>query len=418
MKEWQYRIGYFFFVCFVHLLIPFNKKIRLGVLGRYQAFFYLNKIQVPNGFRSFWFHVASSGEFEQVLPILDLLKAQDPKTYLFVTYFSPSGERSIRLETGRRIKANKPIPWDKADYCLFDFKFLMRKVLEKLNPTAFIAIHREIWPGILMACQEKNVPCYLFSAYFPPSHAKSFWKYDHWIKYFKLVGTVDEESAAFLKNAVPTLNAKQVGDSRIERVVARRKFQTAPPPYASFFENQNVVVVGSVWPEDFHEIIKAVRVHKDKRFIFVPHEPNAEFSNQIIEALKKEGLKTRLWSRWLLEPDTTSQLVYDSIGGLFELYSIARVALVGGSFVKRVHNVLEPAAYGLPILTGPLMENSREARELYSSHGLYKCQDGKDIEAALTELDKEENYKTAKHNVETFIQNGLGASQKYVQLIQ
>ncbi len=417
MKSLQYTVGYFFFLVAAHLLMPFNKKIRLGVLGRYKAAFRLLTLQIPDEKKVYWFHVASSGELEQVLPILDLLKEQIPQAYVFVTYFSPSGEKSIRLETARRVKNKKSIPWDYADYSLFDFKSVMLQVVKKIKPVAFIAIHREIWPGILMACKAKQVPSYLFSAYFPASSANTFWKYTNWIKYFKLVGTVDEGSVAFLKSVVPSLTAQKIGDSRIERVVSRRKLQSGPPPYATFFENQKVVVVGSVWPKDFDELIKAVRLHKDKRFIFVPHEPKTEFTNHIIESLKNEGLIARLWSRWLLEPDTTSQIVYDSVGGLFELYSIARFAFVGGGFVKRVHNVLEPAAYGLPILTGPLMENSREAIELLQTHGLFRCADGGVISKTFNVIDQQDNYLAAKENVERFIKNGVGASQKYVDLI-
>ncbi len=417
MNSFAYSISYFAFVVFAHVLAIFHPKVRKGVLGRYRMSTRLSKLVIPSSQKTIWFHVASSGEFEQLLPILDCVKKEMKNIFIYVSYYSPSAERAISLETKRRAQNQKEISWDASDYSPFDFKGSVRKVLSHLKPVCFVAIHREIWPVLLKNCKKRSIPAFLFAAYFPERSKKQFWKYRPYLPLFNFIGAVDEKTVDFLKTECPSISCEKMGDSRVERVVARRSSQKQPSPYAAFFENQEVVVLGSIWPKDFSHISEAIAKHPKKRFIFVPHEPNAAFSKQIIDELKKSGLKTRLWSRWLLDPETTSHLIYDEVGGLFELYSIAKFAFVGGSFVKKVHNVLEPAAYSLPILTGPLIENSREALTLKEKGALFVCQSGEDISKHLTQLEDPSFLKKTQEKLVNFIQTESGSSAKYTAFL-
>ena len=221
-----YFFAYSLVVTTAFFLSPFLTKVRRGLFGRLGVNRRVRKHASAWAERPFWFHAASSGELEQCLPILDRLKEMRPDIPIFLSYFSPTGQTALALETERRksrAAATCNVPWDYSDYSPFDFPWSTRSFVRWLNPRAFIAINREVWPGMLSACASRNIPRYLFAAYFSPKSRKSVGIYRRWLLSFGYIGVTEPSTAQFLADELEARRVEVIGDPRIERVLARRK---------------------------------------------------------------------------------------------------------------------------------------------------------------------------------------------------
>lgn len=316
---------------------------------------------------AWWVHIASSGELEQALPILDALRARFPDDKIFLSYFSPSAKDAVKLEEKRRAPAGRTVPWDGADYSPFDFATTVNGYLDALRPRCFITIHRELWPGVVAGCARRGIPVFLLAASFPRRQANLPGWQRRQLENLSAIGVTREEAALWLQAQVNGPKIRVVGDPRVERVLSRKEM-ARPAPWLPFFVDQSIFLAASLWPKDYDALRESlVRLKAEApswRVILVPHEPKRKFVDFLYADLKSIGYKPRLWSRWLEEPDESCALVVDKVGLLAELYRVSQMVFVGGSFAHRVHNVLEPAAYGCRLFTGPRIGNSLEALEL------------------------------------------------------
>lgn len=413
---WIYRAIYPLFVFFLWALSPFVTKIRAGLAGRFGLFSRLSTAAAswPIQEKRYWFHFSSAGEFEQALPILDALKKIVPNCYTAITYFSPSAEKAVRLETKRRQEVSFPCSWDFADYSPFDFPWSVKTFLNTLQPSAFVSIHRELWPELLVQCQLRNTPCYLFAAFFPENFTKGFTFHRFFLNKFKHIATVDELSRLNLLKMDPALKTCVFGDPRIERVLFRKRYFSRTSPWRDFFSEQPILIGASLWDEDFDKLLTALPEIMQKRphcrLILVPHEPSWRRVEAWLDKLKTAGLEARRWNHWLKSPDSHSHLIVDQVGILAELYSIGTCVLVGGSFKKRVHNVLEPFVYGCSLVTGPFIHNSSEATELAKEGVLKVVNNTEELAITISEL-----LDISKPRQEPSLKEG--ASLKYIDLI-
>jgi len=363
----MYTILYSIFYLLTYLGGFFNPKLRRAHRDRQEL---LTRVQSATSTwkaGAWWVHIASSGELEQALPILDALRAQFPDDKIFLSYFSPSAKDAVKLEQGRRAPAGRKVPWDAADYCPFDFKSSVDRYLSALRPRCFVTIHRELWPGIVAGCRRKNIPVLLLAASFTRRHKNLPGWQRRQLNELTAIGVTREEAALWLQAQVQGPKIRVVGDPRVERVLSRKEM-ARPAPWLPFFADQSIFLAASLWPKDYEALRESlVRMKREApqwRVILVPHEPKQKFVNRLFNDLKIIGYKPRLWSRWLEEPDESCAIIVDRVGLLAELYRVSQMVLVGGSFAHRVHNVLEPAAYGCQLFTGPRIGNSLEALEL------------------------------------------------------
>lgn len=419
MKALFRSFGYTLFVLAAWCLAPFSSKLRRALSGRRGLARRTREWRAKHGTAPLWFHVSSSGEFEQCLPILDGLRERFPKLPIFVTVFSPSGHRALSLESERRRAAGKPVPWDGADYSPYDFRLTARAFIEALRPACFIAIHREMWPGLLHECHARKIPTFLFAAYFPPRAYRTFSFYRELAPLFSFIGTVEPESASFLQRELPTVSIAPVGDPRIERVLLRRHLRR-PAAWASALEGRPVFIGASLWEADFRALRPALESvlteFPEWRLVLVPHEPDSPLVAQLTEWLERQGRPVQRWSQWLNAPEGESHLVVDKVGFLAELYAAADLVFVGGSFRARVHNVLEPAAYAAPILTGPYIYNSREAQEMAAEKSaLFTAKDPAEFATRLLELVRDEGQRAkASEAALAYLEKRQGATAMYI----
>ena len=399
----------------------FSRKIRRGFWARVGLAKRIPEMS-PDA-KPLWFHFASSGEFEQCLPILDEVKLRSPATKIFLSYFSPTAERALQLETERRKVQGTSVPWDYSDFSPFEFPWSVRSFLNRLNPSSLVLIHREIWPSLLHECNARKIPCYLFATYFPPHSKLVFGFLKSWLRSFHMVGANEHGTARFFQEIVPgTTHVKVMGDPRVERVLQRKSVQRASS-WAECFKDQKVLVLASMWEQDLREVAEGIerlgKMVPSWRVVVVPHEPDAKHVARMLSWLSERGQPARKWSDFLAQPDFHSPLVVDTVGFLAELYSIASLVFVGGSFKGRVHNVLEPAAYGRPILTGPFIENSAEAVQMWEAdEALVRVKDSATFSEALDGLATSQDLRDEKAGqLNRYIESRKGASARYAEIL-
>lgn len=415
-----YGLGYGIVYTAGWMALPFSNKLRRGYLDRRGLLERVTEARARMEAKPYWFHVASSGELEQAIPVMEEIKRTGAP--VFLSYFSPTARDGVALEETRRKAAGVEAPWDASDYLTLDFPTAALSYVDALDPRCFVAVHREIWPAVVGACEKREVPCYLIAAHFSSSARRWFRAYAPRLSRFRFIGTVDEKTKAFLKGSL-SVPVEALGDPRIERVHSRRKL-AGKSGAESFLRGRPVFLFASLRPQDFEAVKPCLEMliteYPQWRLLIVPHEPQEKFCAEIVAWLKARGAKARLWSRWLLEPETESHLVVNAVGFLAELYSLADLVFVGGSFTAKVHNVLEPAVYGKPILTGPFISNSLEASEMAEKDiGLFVTETPQALTTTARELLLSgEKREEAGRKLTAFMDSRRGASARYAHVLR
>jgi 3-deoxy-D-manno-octulosonic-acid transferase len=341
----------------------FNTKIKKGIQDRETLFEDLEKSlsSLDRSKKLIWFHSSSMGEFEQAKPIIQKLKSER-NVNVITTFFSPSGYQN-----------QKKYPYsDIITYIPFDWPSKAKKFLEMVKPDAAIMMRYDIWPNFIWQMKERNIPCFIVDATMREDSkrmlpiAKSFHKV--LFKNFVKILTVSESDMKNFRNF--DLQGEQlmsVGDTRFDRVYQKSLEAKEKKLFKdNFFEGKKVSVAGSSWDADedvfLPAFLKLSKYDKDIVLILVPHEPTV----QHLEKLEGElsGKCSSIRFSYLNEYKGERIIIIDSIGILLTLYYYADVAYVGGSFKQGIHNVLEPAVYGIPVIFGPKIENSQEAMKM------------------------------------------------------
>ncbi|MDZ7260834.1 MAG: 3-deoxy-D-manno-octulosonic acid transferase [candidate division KSB1 bacterium] len=398
-------------------------KIKKGIQGRRTLFetlqLQLSRLQANRP--RIWFHVASYGEFEQTKPVLNALRQKFTDAYLILSFFSPSGYEHAR---------NYPAV-DVITYLPFDSFSQARKFVTLVQPTVAVIVRHDIWPNHLWQLNRHRIPIFLISASLPETTMRllpvirSFNK--HLYRYFTQVLAISEESTRRLKKLYPfEQRLRVIGDTRYDQVY-QRSLETEKLKFlssATVLQNKTIFVAGSTWPSDEKHLFPAFQKLSQQRqnlvMILVPHEPSPERISQIKEQLSQMQLTYISLSDYQQWPSgkNVDVLIVDKMGLLANLYSLGQFAYVGGSFGPGVHNVLEPAVYGIPVFFGPRMRNSFEAEKLISVGAGFVVRDAKEIYEKLNQFltDTEETKKIGRLARDMVMKN-LGASEKVVELI-
>ena len=386
----------------------FSPKLKLFVNGRTTVFDYL-KDNLSNKSNLIWVHTASLGEYEQGLPVIEKLKLNYPNYKMLVTFFSPSGYE---------IKKNTPTT-DYITYLPLDTKFNAKKFIELTNPKLAIFVKYEIWPNYLSVLKEKNIPTLLISALFKKEQI-FFKSYGNFMKKsllgFTQIFVQDDAS----KKLLETINIKNTiisGDTRFDRVLEILKRDNYLDFMTSFKGDKKCFVAGSTWPEDEAILVEYINSSNDSiKFILAPHTIKKE-------AIKK--LQSSLFKKTILYSEIENQdisgfdvLIVDTIGILTKIYSYADIAFVGGGFATGLHNTLEPAVFGTPVLIGPKYKGFKEAEELVSKKGIISIKDSQNLVFEINKLlNHQEHYLKTKEINTTYISENSGATTKIIDFI-
>lgn len=344
----------------LHVVALFNAKIKLFVRGRKQTFSILEDKLNPME-KTIWMHVASLGEFEQGLPILERLRAQYPNHKLVLSFFSPSGYEVKKNTTAADVVVYLPM----------DSLSNAKRFLKLVHPELAIFVKYEVWPNYLHQLKKSNTPTILISAifskrqiYFKPYGGfmrKSLQKFD---TYF-----VQDDDSKKLLDSIGITKVQVGGDTRLDRVSEILERNNRLDFMDRFKNNQLCLVAGSTWPEDESILIDYInRTEERLKFVIAPHQIKPAHVAKITAALQKPSIcYSALGDQNLKEVDV---LIIDTIGLLTKIYSYANIAYVGGGFATGLHNTMEPAVFGVPIIIGPQFEGFKEAEDLVREGGI------------------------------------------------
>jgi 3-deoxy-D-manno-octulosonic-acid transferase len=358
------------------LLIPFLRKVRHGIFGRYNMFGRLSTVQFSkiskSGKKIIWFHVASAGEFEQALPIMTALKKKYDNIFILVTFFSPSGYYFYQKKQFDFI--------DFAEYSPVDSILSMVRFLNVVRPDVLILSKYDIWPNMIWLSYFTRVKVIMING----SLQKLSKRFTSVVKYFfgsvyscfHFIGTITEADADRFKEAISNKEIINcVGDTKYDRVVNRKKAQKLDFCVDKLLR-EHVMIAASIWEEDEEYLLPVVEKLFEKypnsfSLIVVHHEPNDRRLSKWEEFLDRISVKSiRLSNLKGAKVDSIPVLLVDRIGMLAELYKISDFAYVGGGFSRGgVHNILEPAIYGNPTVFGTKFHNSYEA-SLFIEEGI------------------------------------------------
>lgn len=389
----------------------FNKKINLFVTGRKNTFLKLKEVIKPED-EVIWIHCASLGEFEQGRPIIEKLKIQYPTYKLVLTFFSPSGYE---------VRKN----YEEVDvvcYLPLDSKKNAKQFLEIAHPKLAIFVKYEFWPNFLRALKLKNIETILVSGIFREQQAFFKW-YGGWMRKsltaFSHFFVQDENSEKLLKN-IGCENVTVNGDTRFDRVFEITQQNNELSFISEFKNEQYTLVAGSTWKEDEELLVNYINNHasENEKFIIAPHNIN---TNDIEELKNSISKKTVLFSEKNGEILKGYQVfIIDTVGILTKIYSYATVAYVGGGYTKSgVHNLLEPATFGVPIVIGPNYYKFNEAVDLVNNKACFVVDDSEKLSVLLNEFFEEKDKRDqAGSNAYNYVVSKKGATSKILNFVK
>jgi 3-deoxy-D-manno-octulosonic-acid transferase len=386
----------------LNFIALFNSKIKLFVEGRKIVFTTLEQKINPSD-KTIWFHAASLGEYEQGLPVVEKIKEEYPLHKIVITFFSPSGYE---------VRKNNTVA-DATVYLPLDSKKNAKRFLETVHPDMVFFIKYEYWLNYLNELHKQNTPTYLISGIF--REQQMFFKWYGGF-YRKALDTftyffVQNEGSKKLLQQLGKTNVAVSGDTRFDRVAAiLEKDNTLD--YISQFKNDTLtIVVGSSWPKDEALLLDFINTNTlNVKFIIAPHNIKSDQIEQLKNSItKKTVLFSEKQGKKLPDFDV---FIIDTIGILTKIYSYADIAFVGGGFGKTgVHNLLEPATFGVPIVIGPNYSNFAEAIALVNMSGCTSVSDKDELIAAFKDLIVDANFRSEKsHICSTFVQMNKGAT--------
>ncbi len=360
-----YELAIRCYTLIIRVVSPFNIKARQWTDGRENIFERLDSV-LGHGDRVAWFHSASLGEFEQGRPVIEEFRKRYPDVKILLTFFSPSGYEIQKNYQG-------------ADYIFYlpaDTRANAIRFIERVKPEMVFFIKYEFWYNYLNQLQKRNIPVYLFSAIFRPEQI-FFKRYGGMFRRilggFKFIFVQNNESVSLLQS-IGVEQVKIAGDTRFDRVAQIASQARQLPVAASFCGSFPVFIAGSTWPADEEMIIRYLNQCKHSvKTIIAPHEIEKSHVEQIMSLISRPAIRySEAEGKDLSEYDI---LVIDNIGMLSSLYQYGSIAYIGGGFGKGIHNTLEAATFGLPVLFGPNYKKFAEACDLIERGGAFSISD-------------------------------------------
>lgn len=393
----------------VKLLALFNPKMKLFVDGRKGVFEKIREKINPTD-KTIWFHAASLGEYEQGLPVIEQIKIKYPEHKIVVTFFSPSGYE---------VRKNNTVA-DLTIYLPLDTKHNAQLFVELVHPEMVFFIKYEFWPNYLNELKKRIIKTYLISGIFRDNQA--FFKgyggfYRNALNTFDYFFVQNENSKKLLQS-IGFTNVKISGDTRFDRVVSILERGNSLDFIEQFKDQKTTIVIGSSWLKDESLLVNYINsASADLKFIIAPHN---------IHKPEIDKLQTLITKKTILFSEKENQnlnefqvFIIDTIGILTKIYSYADIAYVGGGFGNPgVHNILEPATFGVPIVIGPNYSHFAEATALVHQGGCVSISNQKELNEAFDNLISNEDIQHEKgHICETFVQMNKGATVTILQNI-
>ena len=400
--SYLYNFAVFITGIAVRIIALFNKKINLFVRGRKETFSILRTGNSSDE-KTIWMHCASLGEFEQGRPVLESLKNSLPGYKIVLSFFSPSGYEVQKNYTGADVVVYLPL----------DTEANAKKFVQLVNPSVALFVKYEFWPNILKELKSLEIETLLVSGIF--RNDQLFFKpYGGWMRqslkaftYFFVQNTDSQK----LLNQIGFRNVSVSGDTRFDRVSNILEQDNQLKFLDKFVKDRIVIVAGSTWPKDEKFLVKFMNENQNDaiRLVVAPHN----IIPKEIQRLKESFIfETSLYSEGEISSDS-KVFIADTVGILTKIYSYGHIAYVGGGFDKDgVHNVLEPAVFGIPLVIGPEYDKFEEAKELVALGGCFVANDEADFVSKLSLLVKDQSLRNKMGKLtKLFIKDHIGGTE-------
>ena len=396
------------------LIAPFNSKAMLWVLGRKNLLDELSSVFLNETRPVIWIHCSSLGEFEQGLPVAEELKKIYPTHFLLITFFSPSGYS---------VQKNHPVA-NYVAYLPMDSKKNASQFIQIVQPKLAIFIKYEFWHYYLAALHAKKIPTLLVSAIFRKEQIFFKWHgqfYKKILSCFSYFFVQDEVSKTLLASIGFNKKIAVTGDTRFDRVIAIANQFNKNSTIEQFCANDQIIIAGSTWSEDDKALHHFAIANKNIKFIIAPHDIEKERLDECLQFYPDAILYSNYQDAATENSNKSYRtLVIDNMGMLSSLYHYATIAFIGGGFTDEgVHNTLEAAVYGVPVVFGPVYDKYLEAINLIDVGGAFTAFDLIELETIFKNLlIDEQNLKSAGAAALAFVTNQSGATKKILDYIQ
>ncbi len=411
-----YSFGIFLYGASIRIASLFNSKAKLWVKGRKNFYSDLQKSLAKDSSPVIWFHCASLGEFEQGRPLIEQIRIQYPAYKILLTFFSPSGYEVRKNYSGA----------DFVTYMPLDTKRNAKQFLDIVKPALIVFVKYEFWLNHLEEIHRRKIPHYLISAIF--RNDQIFFKshggiFRSALKNYSHIFTQDENSKT-LVSKIGVTDVSVAGDTRFDRVTEIATSAKEISLAAAFTGNHDVLVAGSTWPSDENFLFPAMKKYfaSGWKLIIAPHEISEDRIISIENSLTQLGISPDKIVRFSKtnEPIAAASqvLVIDNIGMLSSLYRYGAVAYIGGGFGKSIHNTLEAAVYGIPVVFGPMYQKFNEALGLIECKGGFGVHSASELSSTLDQLLSDGNFRSDSGKLAgEFVKSNTGATEKIISLL-
>ena len=391
----------------VHIMAPFSRKPRKMMKGHWVVYELLRQ-QIEKDARYIWFHAASLGEFEQGRPLIEKIRANYPDYKILLTFFSPSGYEVRKNYRGA----------DVVCYLPFDKPRNVKKFLDISNPVMAFFIKYEFWKNYLDELNKRRIPVYSVSSIFRKDQIFFKWyggTYRNVLKNFDYLFVQNEASRRFLSK-IGINKVTVVGDTRFDRVLQIREEAKELPLVEKFKGDSFTLVAGSSWGPDEDLFLEYFNTHPEMKLIIAPHVIDENHLVEIISKLKRPYVRyTRADERNVQKADC---LIIDCFGLLSSIYRYGEVAYIGGGFGVGIHNTLEAAVYGIPVVFGPKYHKFMEAKQLIEAQGAFSISNYEELGSLFDRFLTDEHFhRETGSNAGFYVTNNAGATDKVLSMI-
>ena len=403
-----YNLGIHIYQLGVKLAALFSDKPAKMVKGHREVFGLLES-KIDRNARYIWFHAASLGEFEQGRPLIERIRKDYPQYKILQTFFSPSGYEVRKNYDGADIVCYLP----------FDTPSNVRKFIDLVNPCMVFFVKYEFWQNYLNELYKRSIPVYSVSSIFRPGQVFFRWygrSYQQVLKTFAHLFVQNQESKKLLAG-IGVNNTTVVGDTRFDRVLDICAAAKQLPLVQKFKGDALTFVAGSSWGPDEDIFIKYFNAHPEMKLIIAPHVVNDSHMKEIMAKLNRPCIRyTQATEENVQQADC---LIIDCYGLLSSIYRYGEISYIGGGFGVGIHNVLEAAVYGIPVIFGPNNKKFREAQHLLANKGGFEINGYEDFETLMDKFLADEAYlKQSGKSAGDYVKNNSGAMEKIMNCVR
>ena len=396
-----YNLAMYILELGVKLAALFSEKPAKMVKGHREVFDLL-KSKIDRNAQYIWFHAASLGEFEQGRPLIERIRKEYPQYKILQTFFSPSGYEVRKNYDGADIVCYLPI----------DTPANAKKFIDLVNPCMVFFVKYEFWHNYLNTLYQKGIPTYSVSSIFRPNQIFFRWygkSYQQVLKTFAHLFVQNEESKQLLAG-IGVKNTTVVGDTRFDRVLDICAAAKQLPLVQKFKGDALTFVAGSSWGPDEDIFIKYFNAHPEMKLIIAPHVVNDGHLKEIESKLQRSSIRyTQATEENVGKADC---LIIDCYGLLSSIYRYGEISYIGGGFGVGIHNVLEAAVYGIPVIFGPNNKKFREAQHLLANKGGFEIHSYDDFEQLMNKFLTDEAYlKQSGKAAGDYVKGNAGAME-------